>query len=208
MEYQRIFHSLYLKHIYNFGECCKLFQTTFSDVEKKIGHGLQNKIFFSPFLNFSLNTFTAFIKMVGFLCDVELNIHQTDYWDRLDETGTSYSQTPRKLEATFSSKVRSSLVEENILKCWFKQFDSRSKGKTHFRITRGQRGNEPCQFFVKQFSALFRFILSSNICMKAFNVVIFLETFCGNIVIFVQIQKPSLASTGNDMWNPNSLLPF
>lgn len=52
-----------------------------------------------------------------FWCNVELNIHQADYWDRRDETCISYSQTPLKLETMLSSKVSSSLVKENICKC-------------------------------------------------------------------------------------------
>lgn len=138
---------------------------------------------------------------------MEHNIHKADFWDRQDETCSSYSQMPLKLETLFSSKVSSSLVKENIFKCCFKQFDSRSKGRLHFRITQGKRGNEPCQFFIKQFSALFSSILRFNICMKAFEV-IFLQTFCGNILILVQIQKPILASTGNQIWNPNSAFLF
>lgn len=113
---------------------------------------------------------------------------------------------PLKLEIMFSSKVRSSLAKENILKCWFKQFDSRSKGRTHFRITQGKRGNEPCKFFVKQFSTILRF--KFRYLHEDLNVVIFLQTFWGNILILVQIQKPTLASTGNHMWNPNLLFPF
>jgi len=44
-----------------------------------------------------------------------------------------------KLETVFSSKVSSSLVKENIFKCWFKQFDSSYKGRLHFRITQGNK---------------------------------------------------------------------
>lgn len=102
-----------------------------------------------------------------FVCDVELNIHKADFWDRQDKTCSSYIQMPLKLETVFFSKVSSSLVTENIFKCWFKQFDSGSKGRLHFRITQGNRGNEPCKFFVKQFSTLFKSILRFNICMKA-----------------------------------------
>lgn len=137
---------------------------------------------------------------------MELN-HQADDWDRRDETHTSYSQTPLKLETVFSSKVSSSLVKENICKCWFKQFDSRSKGRTDFRITQGKRRNEPCKFSVKQFFSLQIYFKVQHL-HEGLNIVIVLQTFCGNILILVQIQKPTLASTGNHMWNPNSLSPF
>lgn len=93
---------------------------------------------------------------------MELKIHKANFGNRQDETCSIYSQMPLKLETVFSSRVSSSLVKKNIFKHWFKQFDSGSKGTLHFRITQGNRGNEPCKFFVKQLSTLSKSILSST----------------------------------------------
>lgn len=43
---------------------------------------------------------------------------------------------------------------------------------------------------------------------EGLNLVTFLQHFCGNILILVQIQKPILASIRNQIWNPNSLFLF
>lgn len=156
---------------------------------------------------FSLKTSNGTINMAGFF-GVIWSVTFIKLTSGIDKMKLALA-TVRCLSnwKLFSSKVSSSLVKENIFKCCFKQFDSRSKGRLHFRITQGKRGKEPCQFFVKQFSALFSSILRFNICMKAFEV-IFLQTFCGNILVLVQIQKPILASTGNQIWNPNSAFLF
>lgn len=134
------------------------------------------------------------------MCDVELKIHKADFWDREDETCSSYSQMPLKLETVFSSKVSSSLVKENILKCWFKQSDSGSKGTLHVRITQGNRGYESYKFFVKQFFNTPNLFLGSA---EGLNFIVILQAFCRDIFIFGTnpetnpgfIWKPNLKSS-------------
>lgn len=134
--------------------------------------------------------------------DVDLKIHTANFWDREDETCSSYSQMPLKLETVFSSKVSSSLVKENILKCWFKQSDSGSKGTLHVRITQGNRGNEPYKFFVKQFSNTPNLFLGSA-SAEGLNFTVFLQAFCRDTFIFGTnpennpgfIWKPNLKSS-------------
>lgn len=138
---------------------------------------------------------------------MELKIHKDDFWDRQDETCSSYSQMPLKLETVFSSKVSSSLVKENILKCWFKQFDSGSKGRLHVRITQGNRGNEPYKFFVKQFSNTPNLFLGST-SAEGLNFIILLQAFCRDTFIFGTDPE----TNPGFIWKPNLkslfLVPF